>query len=232
MNTIEKAYSNLYIKSNLDKAYPNEYVIRIFLGNYPNLNLQMSYENKKVLDLGMGDGRNLKFLCNLGFDGYGTEITEDIINHVENQFLSTKYRPILKVGLANKIPFENDFFDFLLSWNSAYYMGYEKKHYLIENHISEIARVLKPNGILILSVPQLSDSIYQNSKELKYGYRKIIKDYYNTRNNIVMAYFNSKTHLKNLLSPYFEQFSFGMTTDDCFGYNYHSYLVVCRKNDS
>ena len=147
----------------------------------------------------MGDGRNLKFICSLGFYGFGIEITKEIVSHVSDQFLKTDHKPNLKVGKTNDIPFESNYFDYVVSWNSSYYMGYENDFSLIEDHFKEISRVLKPGGVLILSVPQLSDSLYMHSVDFKPGYKKIIDDYYDARCDLIMAYFKSQNSLENYL---------------------------------
>ena len=78
-----------YNKSVVDKkdiAYPAEYVIRIFKGDYPKLKLSKNkFSNKKICDISCGDGRNLSFLHKCGFDVFGTEITKTIVNRtIEN----------------------------------------------------------------------------------------------------------------------------------------------------
>ena len=48
---------------------------------------------------------------------------------------------VFKVGKNKKIPFEDNYFDILVSWNSYYYMGSKEDHF--EKHRDEIQRVLK-----------------------------------------------------------------------------------------
>lgn len=104
--------------------YPAEYVIRIFKGKYPRLNLSKdSFKNKKICDVGCGDGRHLVFLRKCGFDVYGVEITEKIVNKVKNNLLKAKIDADVRVGTNDNIPFKDNYFDYLLSWNACYYMG-------------------------------------------------------------------------------------------------------------
>ena len=67
-----------------EMAFPSEYVIRIFRGQYPNLNLnKKSFQNKRICDVGCGDGRNLCLLKRCNFEGvFGVEITTDIVNKI------------------------------------------------------------------------------------------------------------------------------------------------------
>ena len=49
-----------------DMRAPAEYVIRIFKGKYPRLNLiKNSFKNKKICDIGCGCGRHMIFLKTL-----------------------------------------------------------------------------------------------------------------------------------------------------------------------
>ena len=62
-----KEWTNIY-KQDCDMAYPPEYVIRMFKGVYPKLNLQRNgYSGKSILDIGCGDGRNIPLFKQLGF---------------------------------------------------------------------------------------------------------------------------------------------------------------------
>ena len=75
-----KSYSN----SN-QMPYPAEYVIRIFKGSYPKLDFdKKSFIGKKICDIGCGIGRNLVLLHKCGFDLYGTEITQEIVNKTKS----------------------------------------------------------------------------------------------------------------------------------------------------
>ena len=74
-------YTKYYKGKKLSKLYPTEFVVRSFLGTYPNLkpNDKTFYKGKKVLDLGCGDGRNIPFLSDLGYRVYGLEINKEIV---------------------------------------------------------------------------------------------------------------------------------------------------------
>lgn len=124
MQTYDSKKEWLNAFSNHELAYPSEYVIRILKGNYPNLNLDKNFKEKKFLDMGCGDGRNLILAKSVGFDIYGVEIDIDICKIIEKNLENAginKY--CIKEGKNDNIPFESNFFDYMLSWNSCYYMG-------------------------------------------------------------------------------------------------------------
>lgn len=207
-------------------AYPAEYVIRIFKGKYPHLDLtKNSFENKKICDIGFGDGRHLIFLGELGFDVHGIDISEDIVKRAQNNFSFINSNNI-RVGSNDKITFDDDYFDYLLSWNSCYYMG-EINDFNI--YVKEFARVLKKRGKLVLSIPKKTCFIFKNSEKFSTGYRIIRDDPFNVRNGEILRVFEDENEIKAIFSKYFENFVFGSVQDACFGFNYHWHLVVCDR---
>lgn len=210
-----------------DFSYPSEYVIRIFKGDYPNLKISKhNMKNKKICDLGCGDGRNLILLNDCGFAIYGMDISEKIINKVKLRMKNLKIKCDLKTGTNSDVPYGKSFFDYLLSWNSSYYMGDELN---FKKTVEEYARVLKKNGYLILSIPKKSCFIYQKSIEVTKGYRKITNDPFKVRNGQILRCFTDENEIKKSFSKHFKNFIFGSIEDNCFGLNYHWHLVICQK---
>jgi len=208
-------------------AYPSEYVIRIFKGSYPKLNFDKnSFKNKKICDLGCGDGRNLLLLSQCGFDVYGMEISEDIVKTVRSNMDYLNINAEIKCGTNDNIPWKNDLFDYLLSWNSCYYVGENGD---FDVYVEEFARCLKTDGYLVLSIPKKTCFIYHDSEQLNDGYQIIRNDPFNLRNGEVLRMFENEDEIKNVFSKYFKNFIFGSIQDDCFGFDYHWHLVICQK---
>jgi len=209
-------------------AFPSEYVIRIFKGNYPNLNFTKSkLVGKNICDVGCGDGRNYDLLLKCGFQLYGTEITQEIVDKVNHNLKNRQINAEIKVGTNQSIPFQNNFFDFLLSWNSCYYMGKTEN---FEDYVKEYARILKKDGYLILSIPKKTCFIFENSENIKPGYVIIKNDPFKIRNGEIMRIFANEDEIRQEFSKYFKNFIFASIHDDCFGLNYHWHIIICQKD--
>lgn len=96
----------------------------------------------KLLDLACGDGTDLIYYKKLGADIYGIDASEKLLGIAKNKLPSAN----LKIGFLENIPFEDNFFDIVLS------------KYAIQTSsdvspiFSEIYRILKPNGIIMYLV--------------------------------------------------------------------------------
>ena len=226
----QKSWSKSYNKQTL-WSYPPEYVIRIFRGKYPNLNLGSdSFSGKKIGDIGCGDGRNLSFLQKCNLDVHGVEITKDIIQLIEKRLHSEgSHSGInLSIGYNHSLPFSNNYLDYLLSWNACYYMGNWPS---FDDYVQEFYRVLKPGGTLILSIPKKTCFIYEGSSDCPQRgaeYRVIKKDPFGIRNGEVLRCFQGEKDIKKTFAN-FSDFTFASIEDDCFGYAYHWHLVICKK---
>lgn len=208
-------------------SFPSEYVIRIFKGNYPNLNLtKNNFHRKKICDIGCGDGRNIVLLHQCDFDIFGTEISEELVNNTKTNLNKLGISAGIKVGTNDYLPFDKNYFDYLLSWNSCYYMG---KNTSFQTHVNEFARILKPDGYLILSIPKKTNFIFSKSVTINDGYQIIKNDPFNIRNGEILRMFENEKEIQESFSDFFTKFIFGSIEDDCFGFNYHWHLLVCQK---
>lgn len=209
-------------------AYPSEYVIRIFKGSYPKLDFDKAdMVGKKICDLGCGDGRNIPLLVKCGFKVSGIELTEEIVKKIRENLKKEGINDVdLKAGTNSEIPYPDNHFDYLLSWNAAYYMGENRD---FQKYVAEFARVMKTKGYLVLSIPKKTCFIYQGSKTVLDGYQMITNDPWGVRIGEVLRMFDDEGDIIRTFSPHFKDFVFGSIEDDCFGYNYHWHLVVCRK---
>lgn len=208
-------------------SFPSEGIIRIFLGNYPKL--RFKYKKKqKILDLGYGDGRHLLFLKKQNLTVYGVEISEKI-NEITRKLLKKNKvnNLILKKGNNEKIPFDKEYFDHLVSWNSCYYMQNHNSNF--EDHVKEMARVLKKSGYIILSIPKFNCFIFDKAKIIRKKYVVIKNDYFKGRNGQIMRRFKNVNEIKLDFSKYFKDFIISEIDMEWFGLKYSWHVVIAKK---
>ncbi len=104
---------------------------------------------EKVLDLGCGTGRHIIMLAKAGFDVYGTDISEEGLKQTKAWLKKEGLTANLKkASCYEKFPFNDDFFDAVISIQVIHHNYIDKVRY----SISEIERVLKPNGVAFVTV--------------------------------------------------------------------------------
>ncbi len=210
------------------KTYPNEYVVRIFMGSYPRLNLDKSrYHEQRICDVGCGDGRNLVLFHNLGFEAHGMEITEEIANATKSRLKTVENIDVtIRVGTNDNIPYEDNYFDYLLSRAACYYMGEQED---FGQYVKEFARVLKLGGYLVLRTPKPTHFIFKGSETVRPGYQLIQNDPVGIRNGEILRMFEDEREIQRAFGEYFDRFIMGSQDDDCFGEAFHAFLLVCQK---
>lgn len=220
------SWTSVYAKA-ANIAYPAEAVIRIFLGQFPKLIFDKNFAGKSILDLGYGDGRHFPLFRRLDLKSSGVEIAQEIVDSTLNNDLFKGYDLDLRVGTAGNIPFESDAFDYMISWNSCYYMS--KDSLKFEDHVSEMMRVVKPGGWLIVSVPAPTCFIFKSCEDLGNGYVAIRDDYFGARNGEVMRRFVDSNDFLDEFADGVTDVSLATINMDWFGLGYDWYVMVARK---
>lgn len=104
-------------------------------------------ENKTILDIASGTGYGANILSNLGRAKKvtGVEINEDAVNYANTIYSNNNVS--YQTGSILDIPFEDNTFDILTSFETIEHIENEEKQ------LQEIKRVLKKDGLYIMSTP-------------------------------------------------------------------------------
>lgn len=104
-------------------------------------------KGKNVLDIACGNGYGTIMLLKSGAsEVYGVDLEKNIIAALREKYSSIK-NLFFNEGSAYEIPFPNDFFDTVVSIETLEHLQNPKIF------LKEVNRVLKPNGLVILSTP-------------------------------------------------------------------------------
>jgi len=129
-------------------------------------------KGKIVLDIASGEGYGSNLMSNEASFVYGVDIDERTVQLAKEKYQRNNLK--FSCGSASKIPIEDNSIDVVVSFET---IEHHDKH---DEMMLEIKRVLKPNGLLILSSPD--------------------KLYYSDKRN-----FKNKFHVKELYKEEFEQ---------------------------
>lgn len=158
-----KVYNKIYQKktSEMMQIYPDEMVVRIVKNRFIKEGI------KNVLDAGCGEGRNALMMANEGLKVTCLDTSKAALQLVRKQakiFNLTKLN--YHQASITKMPFKNNQFDAIICWRLIYYLNL-KEAYLA---MSEFKRVVRPGGLVYLSLP---DTCY-NFKTRSYDPKKPI----------------------------------------------------------
>ncbi|MBW3019080.1 class I SAM-dependent methyltransferase [Candidatus Woesearchaeota archaeon] len=96
----------------------------------------------KILDLGCGSGANSWYFAREGFSVYAIDGSPTAVEKTKRKFAKEGLTGNFLVADFLKIPFPDDFFDCVVDIGSIQHNAFENVHKIV----SEIKRVLKPNG--------------------------------------------------------------------------------------
>ena len=105
---------------------------------------QLNWKNGKILDIGCGNCRNLLPFKNL--DCYGIDFSKNMLKHAKKFARKNNFKVKLKQASAEKIPFKNNYFDYILAIAILHHLKDP------EPAIVEIYRVLKIGGKAYISI--------------------------------------------------------------------------------
>lgn len=225
-----KDWANCYVETKVtgvDLIYPSETLIRLLKGDYLT-GERPDYKDKKILDVGFGEANNLLFFAAIGMDAHGVEIHQTICDQAKEKFDKRGLSVKLNIGSNQNLPYPNNHFDYLVSWNVLHYEGSEEG---VLNSLKEYHRVLKPGGRLLLSTTGPQHKILLNSKTLGH-HRYEINRPGDFRQGQVHFFFDTKRYITFYFTPFFDELQIGRIEDQLFREKLDWWLITGLKNEA
>ncbi|MDI6737835.1 MAG: class I SAM-dependent methyltransferase [Nanoarchaeota archaeon] len=135
----KKEFNSKRYKEKFDAKTDWETELRI------KLSLELIGKNKKVLDIGCYEGYVSERIKQLGNKVFGIEISKDAVNLCKKRGIKCFEQDIEK-----KFPFSVNTFDVVFAGEIIEHV------FDTDGLLQEIKRVLKPNGFIVLSTPNLA----------------------------------------------------------------------------
>jgi FkbM family methyltransferase len=174
--------------------------------------------NKTILDIACGEGYGSNLLSEIAFKVYGVDIDESTITHASNKYKKDNLE-FLK-GSCTSIPLNNKCIDLVVSYETIEHI---KEH---DQMLLEIKRVLKDDGMLILSTPEVKSYSHTRSSNNPFHLLELTREEFHT---LLKKHF-SKVYM------YGQKLIYASVIEDLenkdsreFNYSYHSSTEKCSK---
>ena len=103
----------------------------------------------KILEIGCGNSRNLLPFAKLNFQCHAIDFSPKMISEAKKFAVKNNIKINFKVSNMTKLPYKNDYFDYILHIASLHNLEKQEDR---SKSLQESYRVLKPNGLLLLTV--------------------------------------------------------------------------------
>ena len=131
---------DLYLKNDDMKSFYDQQKVRYELEPYILDFLKFDNNKSKVLEIGVGLGADHLQLALAGHDLYGIDLTNRAIRKTIKRFEQLNLKSDLRVGDAECLGFEDNYFDNVYSWGVLHHTPNTEKS------INEVYRVIKKGG--------------------------------------------------------------------------------------
>lgn len=164
-------------------------------------------KGKKVLDIASGEGYGSNILSLHAASVTGVDISRDAVESAKQKYKRSNLRFI--EGSADKIPLEDASVDLVVSFETIEH--HDKHHEMM----AEIKRVLKEDGILIISTPDKENYTIKTNYVNKHHVKELFKEEFK---DLIKQYFKyssflyQRTDFFSLITPESNPGSFGVFT--------------------
>lgn len=190
------------------------------------MTIQEIVRNKIVLDAACGEGYGSNLLSETASEVVGIDISTDTINSARNKYRRNNLK--YEVASITNLPFEDNSVDVVVSFETIEHVVEDMQ----QKFLCEVKRVLKPDGILIISTP---DKMYHtdipnqiNEFHVKEFYEKefleFLKEYFV---NVDFYYQGLKSYLS--ISPKNHDQVFTSTCEVAFPEDPTFIIAVCTQ---
>lgn len=115
--------------------------------------------NGVILDLGCGEGRNSLYLSQVGYNIVGIDLSFKAARVMKNNFFEEELKGLVITGDARGLPFKNESLDGIL----AHHLFDHLDHNGFIQAIDEAYRVLKPEGVMLMTVDSFHEFAGDNN---------------------------------------------------------------------
>lgn len=209
--------------NSLPPSYPNEVLVKTFASSYYSANFQPIETGQKILDVGCGFANNLTFFLDRGCEGFGVDVTEDMVELARDNLKRLGYGDNeIRQGDNCNIPYPDNTFDVLLSVGALHYSKGAKG---IDQSLREFSRVVKDGGRFFILTTGQKHAIYKNSKRHKEFEWEILD--YDFRTGDRLAFFDDAKHFEKTLARYFKNVEIGRFTEQYPAVTVDSLFAIC-----
>ena len=152
-----------------------------------NLALDKISSGNFVLEAGCGEGYGSSFLSEKAGKIIGLDVDNDVVNYAQNKYAQENCQFACYDG--QKIPYPDNSFDIVISFQVIEHIVDD------ENYISEITRVLKKGGALLMTTPNRA---YRLKDDQKPWNKFHVREYHGQELKSLVAGFFSEVELLGL----------------------------------
>jgi SAM-dependent methyltransferase len=149
-----RAWDALHDQPRFRPAYPSEAVVRFLFRRF---NPDAVGSDTRLLDIGVGAGRHLRVMGDLGHRSFGIDISHAGLLHALGNGASS-----LSVASFTDLPFQDGTFDGAIAYGVLYY-GDETSY---RHGADELLRVLKPGGRALVVTRSTEDHRFGRGRQV------------------------------------------------------------------
>ncbi len=151
-------WNELHNQNRFRPKYPEDDVVRWLFSNFPK---EKKY---RILDDGCGAGRHIMLLADNDYEPYGVDYSANGVKYTKELLKQKGFQHYVDNIIqcsCESLPYDNDFFDGVISFGVLYYLSEEG----IKKAVEEIYRVLKRSGKTIVVVRNKQDYRYKGESD-------------------------------------------------------------------